>query len=343
MSGLKITIFSADIDVHHTELFFYNYFRLLAGTGAVTWRTLPYEGATPGDVAASDLVVFVRPRFLEVPALLQACRAQGIPSLVTLDDNWIAAGKEYSRFAALFTPGKPSFEIFIDSLQRADAVLVFSRVLEEEIQPWANEIFCMSPNVDLSRFASRTASRASGFVVGFAGSTRFENTGFQGLRRFLFRHPHVRLLIISHEVPEPLQDVSRDRVMFIPWLHDYDTYAQTLATIRPDVLIAPLDVSRFSASKVPIKFLNSAAVGAAGIYSRVSPYAEHVRNRETGLLVENRVEAWEAALDRLHDDDELRHRIIVGAAAVVRESFTTERLLPDFLNVLHRVAKRAEN
>ena len=131
--------------------------------------------------------------------------------------------------------------------------------------------------------------------------------------------------------------------MFIPWLHDYDTYAQTLATIRPDVLIAPLDVSRFSASKVPIKFLNSAAVGAAGIYSRVSPYAEHVRNRETGLLVENRVEAWEAALDRLHDDDELRHRIIVGAAAVVRESFTTERLLPDFLNVLHRVAKRAEN
>ena len=147
LSGLKITIFSADIDVHHTELFFYNYFRLLAGTGAVTWRTLPYEGATPGDVAASDLVVFVRPRFLEVPALLQACRAQGNPSLVTLDDNWIAAGKEYSRFAALFTPGKPSFEIFINFLQRADAVLVFSRVLEEEIQPWANKSFACRPTL----------------------------------------------------------------------------------------------------------------------------------------------------------------------------------------------------
>ncbi len=93
---------------------------------------------------------------------------------------------------------------------------------------------------------------------------------------------------------------------------------------------------------MPIKFLESAAVGAAGIYSRLPPYTEHVTHAETGLLVENRPEAWWSALEQLYADAALRRRIAASAAGVVRQCFATERLLPDFLKVLRRVAGRRE-
>jgi glycosyltransferase involved in cell wall biosynthesis len=336
--SLRITLLSGIDDAHHNQLFFYNFFDRLAGQGVLTWRTLLYERCRPEDLDGCDLAIFSRPRFPEVPALLDRCGAAGIPALVMIDDNWIAAGQEFARFERLFTPGKPPFEIFLDSLRRADAVLVFNPVLEAEVKPFARRVLRLPPNVDLARFEAPEVRQDRDFVVGFAGSPRFESSGFRGLARFLASHPATRLLVMAHEVSPELRGVSPDRLTFLPWRHDYAAYARDLAAWRPDVLIAPLDASRFSASKIPIKFLDSAAAGAAGIYSRVPPYTEHVRDGETGLLVENREEAWEAALDRLHDDPGLRRRLAENALREVRERFATERVLPGFLAMLREVA-----
>jgi glycosyltransferase involved in cell wall biosynthesis len=333
--SLRITLLSGPGDAHHNQLFFHNFFER---QGVLAARTLLYERCRSEDLDGADLVVFSRPRFPEVPALLDHCRDGGIPTLVAIDDNWIAAGQEFARFERLFTPGKPAFEVFLDSLRRADAVLVFNRVLEAEVKPFARRVLRLPPNVDLARFAAPAIPREPGFVVGFAGSPRFESSGFRGLARFLAGRPESRLLVMAHEVTEELRGVPEERLTFLPWRHDYDAYARDLAAWRPDVLIAPLDASRFSASKIPIKFLESAAAGAAGIYSRVPPYTEHVRDGETGLLVENREEDWQGALERLHADPDLRRRIASNALGEVRERFATERVLPDFLALLREVA-----
>lgn len=342
--ALKVVLLSGLLDAHQNQLFFSSYARL-AGDGVLDLRTVLYERCRPEDLAGCDLAVFSRPRFPAVPALLDLCRAAGIPTLVMIDDNWIAAGQEFPRFERLFTPGKPPFEVFLDALRRADAVLVFNPVLAEEVRPFARRVVRLPPNVDLALFAASDSWRerppGSPFLAGFAGSPRFEESGFRGLARFLGRHPDARLLVMAHEVPEPLRAVSAglaERLTFLPWRHDYAAYARDLAAHRPDVLLAPLDASRFSASKIPIKFLEAAAVGAAGIYSRVPPYTEPVRDGDTGLLVENREEAWEAALERLHGDPELRQGIARRAAAEVAERFATARLLPAFLAALRSVA-----
>jgi glycosyltransferase involved in cell wall biosynthesis len=340
LEGLKITLLSGLHDAHQNQLFFYNFFGEVMGRGALTWRTVLYERCRPEDLAECDLAIFSRPRFPEVPALLGRCREAGVPALVMIDDNWIAAGQEFSRFERLFTPGKPAFEVFLDSLRRADAVLVFNPVLEEEVRPWSRRVARLPPNVDLSFFEAPAALREPGLLVGFAGSPRFEESGFRGLARFLESRPDARLLVMAHEVPEPLREIAPERLTFRPWRHDYAAYARDLAALRPDVLIAPLDASRFSASKIPIKFLESAAVGAAGIYSAVPPYTGHVRHGETGLLVPNREEAWAEALERLADDPDLRARIALRAGEEVRERFATQRVLPAFLEMLRSVAER---
>jgi glycosyltransferase involved in cell wall biosynthesis len=346
LPALKVTLLSGLHDAHQNQLFFYNFFSRVAGEGALTWRTVLYERCRPEDLDGCGLAVFSRPRFPEVPALLDRCHAAGIPSLVMIDDNWIAAGEEFARFERLFTPGRPAFEVFLDSLRRADAVLVFNPVLEAEVRPWARRVLRLPPNVDLSLFAAPVSTqgppREPGLLVGFAGSPRFEGSGFRGLARFLARRADARLLVMAHEVPEELRGVPPERLTFVPWRHDYAAYARDLAALRPDVLIAPLDASRFSASKIPIKLLESAAAGAAGIYSAVPPYTGHVRHGETGLLVENREEAWAEALDLLYTDSELRRRIAGRALSEVRERFATERVLPAFLALLRTVAGREE-
>lgn len=333
----RAILLSGSQDAHHNRLFFTGFFDRMAERGLLRWRTVLYEHCRPEDLEGCDLAIFSRPRFPEVPALLGRCEDQGIPILLMIDDNWIAAGREYPRFEGLFAPGKPPFEVFLDGLRRADAVLVFNPVLEEDVRPFARRVLRLPACVDLSLFGPPRERWDGAFLAAFAGSARWESSGFRGLARFLERRPEARLLVMAHEVPEELRGIPAERLTFVPWQHDYEAYARSLAGFGPDVMIAPLDETRFSSSKVPIKLLESAAVGAAGIYSRVLPYTEHVRDGETGLLVENDEDAWIDALEHLYADPDLRRRIAGAALREVQERFTVERVLPAFLEVLRGV------
>jgi glycosyltransferase involved in cell wall biosynthesis len=336
---LKVTVLSGLLDGHQNQLYFLGYFERMAGRGLVAWRTVLYDRCRPEDLAGSDLAVFSRPRFPEVPALLDAAEAAGVPVLVMIDDNWPAAGREYARFEPLFTPGRPALESFLEALRRADAALVFNPVLEDELRPLARRVLRLPFAVDLSLFQAPALPRAPGFLAGFAGSARWEPSGFQGLAGFLRRHQDARLLVMGHDVPDELREVDPGRVVFVPWQHHYAAYARTLAGMRPDVLIAPLDASRFTASKVPTKFVEAAAAGAAGIYSRLPPYTEHVRDGLTGLLVDNDAAAWLDALERLHADPALRARLAEEAAREAAQHFSLDAVLPRFASVLQATAR----
>ena len=65
-----------------------------------------------------------------------------------------------------------------------------------------------------------------------------------------------------------------------------------------------------------------AAVGAAGVYSRVAPYLASVRHLETGLLADNVPDAWAAAIERLVHDAVLRERLAPAAQVELYASRT---------------------
>ncbi len=330
----QVTVVTAPFDAHHERLFCGGFLDRLAARGLLRWSSTAYEECGDGLLDASDLLVLVRPRFPEVAELLDGVAARGVPVLNVVDDNWLAAGREYARFEALFTPGKPALEAFLDALRRADATAVFNPVLAEDVRPYARRVVELPPSVDLELFVTAPTSRGAGLVVGYAGSPRWEDSGFAGLAAFLARHVDARLLVMAHEVPEALRGVDAGRVTFVPWQRSYAHYARALAAAAPDVLIAPLDETRFTASKVPFKLFDSAAAGAAGIYSRVPPYTRFVRDGENGLLVDNEPSAWERALERLAGDSQLRRRLADVALHDVRSRFTAEHALPAFLALL---------
>lgn len=339
---LRLTLVSHLLDAHQCQLYFHSAFHHAAGRGRLSWRTIPYESCTDADLAGCDLLVLSRPRFPQVPGLLDAAARRRLPVLVMIDDNWIAAGREYPRFGALFTPGRPAFEAFLEALRRAAATLVFNPVLEEDLRPHARRVLRLAPSLDAGLYAAASGpsrwSRRAGLSIAYAGSPRWDTSAFTGLAAFLRAAPSAALVLMAHEVPEELRGLPAERVDFRPWRHDYEAYAAALGAAAPDVLLGPLDATRFSASKVPLKLMEAGAVGAAPALSAVAPYTAFVRDGENGLLVENDPAAWEAALHRLAGDAALRRRLAAAARRDVERRFATSRVLPELLAALEDVA-----
>jgi glycosyltransferase involved in cell wall biosynthesis len=102
--------------------------------------------------------------------------------------------------------------------------------------------------------------------------------------------------------PEPEQSVYP---AFLPWFCN---------TFKWDIAVSPLRDTDFNACKSDIKFLDYAAVGAAGVYSRVPAYAATVRHGSTGWLVGDDVLAWQAALTTLVADAAVRRRTARAAS-----------------------------
>ena len=101
---------------------------------------------------------------------------------------------------------------------------------------------------------------------------------------------------------------------FLPWF---------TANVTWDIALAPLRDTPFNRAKSDIKFLDYAALGAAGIYSHLPVYAETVRHGETGLLAANDAQSWAAAIQTLIEQPDLR----VELAANARRYLFRERIL----------------
>jgi processive 1,2-diacylglycerol beta-glucosyltransferase len=93
--------------------------------------------------------------------------------------------------------------------------------------------------------------------------------------------------------------------------------------VRWDIGLGPLEDTAFTRCKSDIKFLDYAAIGAAGIFSRTVPYQDSVVNGETGLLVDDDPADWREALERLIVESDLRRRLADNA----HRYLMTERVL----------------
>jgi glycosyltransferase involved in cell wall biosynthesis len=111
--------------------------------------------------------------------------------------------------------------------------------------------------------------------------------------------------------------------------------------VRWDVGIAALADTPFTRGKSDLKYLDYAAIGAAGAYSRVPAYAATVRDGVTGLLADNTAEAWTAALDRLVADAPLRRRLADAAQRELYAGRTLERRAGDWVAAIRSILDAA--
>ncbi|MFN2252121.1 MAG: glycosyltransferase [Anaerolineae bacterium] len=102
--------------------------------------------------------------------------------------------------------------------------------------------------------------------------------------------------------PEPEQSVYP---AFLPWF---------VNVFKWDIALSPLRDTDFNSCKSDIKFLDYAALGAAGVYSRVPAYEATVRHGVTGVLAGEDLAEWESAIASLVEDRGARRRIARNAS-----------------------------
>lgn len=124
----------------------------------------------------------------------------------------------------------------------------------------------------------------------------FEIVGALSDQSILSQLPNTRII--------PLGNNSRYD-MFWKWIK---------RNVNWDIGLAPLKESKFTICKSDIKFLDYAAMGIPGIYSRHPAYCDTIKNGINGIIVENDVEKWEKAIENMILNKRLREKIVLGAS-----------------------------
>jgi len=112
--------------------------------------------------------------------------------------------------------------------------------------------------------------------------------------------PRVRIELVTSGHVDPallrLPRVVRKRSM------SWRGYRRFMQRARRHVLVVPLMDTPFNRGKSHVKVLDAAGLGAAGVYSARSPYADVVAHGRSGLLVGDDVAEWRDAILALVDD-----------------------------------------
>lgn len=92
---------------------------------------------------------------------------------------------------------------------------------------------------------------------------------------------------------------------------------QSLATRH--ICLAPLFETPYNKGKSWIKFLDAAAVGAVGVYSKRAPYTEVVEHGVTGMLATDDPSDWEACLSHLLENPQQAQAMAENALLRAKE------------------------
>jgi glycosyltransferase involved in cell wall biosynthesis len=182
-------------------------------------------------------------------------------------------------------------------------VWVTSGFLERKYAHLGAELLPLYPHPSLVEERPR-------FQLAYLG-TSVHRQEFAWLRELLAllqaRHAHTHVDLFGDlTINRQFRELPRIRVLHpMGW----PSYLTETGLGRVDVLLTPLMDSPVNAARAPVKFIDAARVGAAGLYSDRPPYRGFIRQGIDGLLLGDCPWDWLEAIERLIDDGETRRRL----------------------------------
>ena len=134
---------------------------------------------------------------------------------------------------------------------------------------------------------------------------------FAWLRELLIelqrRQPHTHVDVFGDiSINRQFRDLPRVRILHpMRW----DSYLAETGLGRCDLLLTPLLENAVNAARAPVKFIDAARCGAAGLYSNRPPYRGFIRHGVDGLLLDDQHQVWLEAIEGLIQDPQSRHRL----------------------------------
>jgi len=282
-----------------------------------------------------------------VQELVNRIHLKGAKIIYSLDDNFFDLVLENKGW-----PPMEFLPIVAFLLRQADGVLVTTPALRERLLEYNSNIFVLANQLDERLLVIRHPDEISPLVasnrivIGYMGTITHDEDFLMVLPALKAIHQHYPGLIDvqvigvvrSEETKKELHQISVRYIHPKPDENEYPLFMLWYTgNIRWDIAISPLRETPFTRCKSDIKFLDYAAIGAAGIFSQTLAYSSTVHHREDGWIAENSPQAWEEALETLIQDNPLRLKIARNAARYLySERILAQRAL-DWVNIVERL------
>ncbi|MFZ2752273.1 MAG: class I SAM-dependent methyltransferase [Lysobacteraceae bacterium] len=277
-----------------------------------------------GDSVQADLLVLNRICWTdEVGALIERCRARGVPVVFDVDDLVFDPSRiDLLRFtAALDSEGRKGVVEFTQRIRRTmsacDLVTTSTVPLSAETRAIGLPVRVLPNTIGASAraVAGRAhAARGNGIAIGYFSGTKTHEHDFAvcagALRRVLAEHADTRLVIVGHlDLPAGFEPYA-SQIERLPLM----THADMLAELaKIDVNLAPLESGNdFTDCKSELKLFEAALLGVPTIASPTAPFRAVIASGKNGFLAASE-EEWHVALSALVGDASLRAAL--GAAA----------------------------
>jgi GT2 family glycosyltransferase/glycosyltransferase involved in cell wall biosynthesis len=302
------------------------YLRYRSPAEKTGWQVLPgNQGKVlfTEHITQADVVLIQRdlPRYGDVyQQAIVLARQQHKPIVYEIDDLLIGVPDEHpfqGEYVGILN-------WMLVALMEADQVVTSTEALRQKLLPFNANTVCW-PNYLVDEWWSfrspSTAQAHTPNVIGYMGTwTHRADLALVEpvLLRLLDEHgPHLQLRFWGCPPPESLLRYSQVQWENVNVL-EYPAFAAFFAQQTADIWIAPLQDTLFNRCKSAIKFLEYSALGAPGVYSRITPYQEIIDEGKTGFLAASPNE-WYAALTKLITSADLRQRIAAQAQQETRE------------------------
>jgi hypothetical protein len=259
---------------------------------------------------------FARP---EYATLLQARRAQGLPTVFEIADDWFSIGAwlpEKQRQVAAQQRAD-----LLNLAAQADALLFCSKGLESVFaqvnkQTAVLDYFVPSPKTLLAK--------SNRFVFGWAGSTtHFDDMAavVPAIEAFCKRHPDTVFSMMGNPSTfAPLfQNIPTNQIQ-IQGFGAYDRYLEFLKSLQ--VGIAPLVLNAFNRGRTDAKFVEYAVNGVAAVLSDVEVFRPHATR---AMLFTDNSSLLEC-LEQLYNSPDLRQNLALMAFDWVRQERGTKAI-----------------
>jgi glycosyltransferase involved in cell wall biosynthesis len=279
--------------------------------------------------------------------LVNLIRLKGARFVYCLDDNFFDLALENRGW-----PTEERLSIVAFMLRQADCVLVSTPTLRDRLLEYNPSIIVLPNQLDERLLVIRHPSEINSsidhdrIVIGYMGTFTHDEDFrmvLPALKSIHQRFPgRIEVQVIGvvnrEETKKELQALPIRYVYPHPEEHEYPLFMLWFTGhVHWDIAISPLRNTPFNRSKSDIKYLDYAAIGAAGIFSQSPAYSSTIYHRSDGWIAENTTEAWVEALETLIQDDSLRLNIARNAIHYLYSERILAQRAPDWRTVIENL------
>lgn len=315
-----------------------NFVEILAEEFAFTF--IPQAQVDENAIRSCDILLLHRTIDFHAQDLVKIARKHQKCVIFLMDDDLLTFHELSEEFSYL-APSAPCRGALEALISEADLVVTYSPLMQESVDSLntrnvrletnIKESWLEIANVRHATVLGKVTDSSCPLKIGFAGG---------GARKEEFAVLWPAVIEVSRQLKGQVEfhfwgftpahiDQLESPSYCESFTYSYVEYLSRLTTAGFDVMIVPLFAElKAKRAKCPIKFLESTAAGAIGVFSDVEPY-QAVQHGVTGLKCKNTIEAWaDAILKAANLTSDQRHAMHAKALEHVKQVYTSEQQAP---------------